>query len=107
MVLAGGELPGPRHFGFAEATGEGQVQPLSGHNRFQVWILAQGAPIGGAEAGAFFLAAFGTGLGRFRRALGGAPSKAIAPTGGPGLGVRIGGGRIILIAGGWAQTHQR
>ena len=105
MVLAGGQFPGPGHFGFSQPTGEGEVQPLPGHNRFKVWILAQGAPIGSAQAGTLFLAAFGTRLAGFRRALLGAPSKAIAPTGRPGLGVRIRVGRISLIVGGRAQTH--
>jgi len=107
MVLAGGQLPGPGHFGFSQPAGEGEVQPLPGHNRFQVWILAQGAAIGGAQAGALFLAAYGTRLAGFCLAIAGAPSKAIAPTGCPGLVVRFRVGRISLLAGGRPQTHER
>lgn len=56
MVLCCCALPGLRHLCFGEPAGEGKMQPLAGDDRLEIGVLAEGAPVGGAEPTAAFAA---------------------------------------------------
>jgi len=46
VVLASGSFPSPGHINLRDPAREGQVQTLPRHDRIEIRVLAQGAPIG-------------------------------------------------------------
>jgi hypothetical protein len=56
-------LPGRCHLRFREPPRERKVQALAGDDRLEIGVLAERAPIGGAEAAAAFAARLAAGPG--------------------------------------------
>jgi hypothetical protein len=54
-------LPGPIDFVCADAPCQGQMQPLTRHDRIEIGMLTQGAPVGFAQGWAAFFTALAPG----------------------------------------------
>ena len=55
-MFGGATLPGLVHLRSAQAPRQGKVQALTGHDRVEVGVLAERAPVGLAQGGTAFAA---------------------------------------------------
>jgi len=101
VMLGGAALPGLIHRGGREPAREGQVQALASHDRLQIGVLAQGAPVAFAEATTASAAgtpacAAAASISAFATAALAAPAAAETPAA-PIRGLRLGwGGRRLI-----------